>query len=125
MHLAELGHHVIVMTRQAMLAVDAPHAHYVVMMLDAYENLEGFDYVRHVQKYLKVDAKGVTYLDQDGNEQFIPAELVVLSGGVAAVPAKCAEFYGSGGHVHYIGDCYRPGDVHKAVTAGFAVGNQI
>ena len=125
MYLAENGHHVTVMTRQGMLAQDAPHAHYVVMMMDAYENLENFDYVRSLRKYVQVDPKGVTYLDQDGNEQFIPADLVVLSGGVEPVPDQCAEFYGSGGHVHCIGDCYRAGDVHKAVTAGFAVANQI
>ena len=125
MYLAEKGHHVTVMTRQGMLAADAPHAHYVVMMMDAYENLPGFDYVRKLQKYLRVDSKGVTYLDEAGQERFVPAELVVLSGGVEPVPAECATFYGSGDHVHYIGDCCRPGDVHKAVTAGFAAGNQI
>ena len=108
-----------------MLAQDAPHAHYVVMMMDAYENLENFDYVRNLREYVQVDSKGVTYLDQDGKEQFIPADLVVLSGGVEPVPERCAEFYGSGGHMHYIGDCYRAGDVHKAVAAGFAVANQI
>lgn len=125
MHLAEKGHHVTVMTRQDMLAVDAPHAHYVVMMLDAYENLSGFDYVRKIRKYVSVDEKGVTYVDKDGNEKFVPADLVILSGGVEPTPDVCAEFYGSGDHMHYIGDCYRAGDVHKAVTAGFATANQI
>ena len=125
MYLAEKGHHVTVMTRQDMLAADAPHAHYVVMMLDAYESLEGFDYVRQLKRYTKIDRTGVTYIDKDGAEQFVPADLVVLSGGVAAVPERAAEFYGSGGNIHYIGDCYRPGDVHKAVTAGFATGSQI
>lgn len=125
MHLAEKGHHVTVMTRQGMLAADAPHAHYVVMMMDAYESLENFDYVRCLQKYVRVDATGVTYIDREGQARFIPAELVVLSGGVEPVPLECAKFYGAGDHVHYIGDCYRAGDVHKAVTAGFATANQI
>ena len=125
MHLAEKGHHVTVMTRQAMLAQDAPHAHFVVMMMDAYEHLKGFDYARKIQKYVSVTPKGVTYIDENGQEQFVPADLVVLSGGVAATPDLCAQFYGSGKHMHYIGDCYRPGDVHKAVTAGFATGSQI
>ena len=125
MHLAEKGHHVTVMTRQAMLAQDAPHAHFVVMMMDAYEHLTGFDYARKIQKYVSVTPKGVTYIDENGQEQFVPADLVVLSGGVAATPDLCAQFYGSGKHMHYIGDCYRPGDVHKAVTAGFATGSQI
>ena len=125
MHLAEKGHHVTVMTRQDMLAQDAPHAHFVVMMMDAYEHLKGFDYARKIQKYVSVTPKGVTYIDEHGEEQFVPADLVVLSGGVAATPGLCAQFYGSGKHMHYIGDCYRPGDVHKAVTAGFATASQI
>ena len=125
MYLAEHGHHVTVMTRKDMLADDAPHAHYVVMMMDAYLNQQGFDYVRKVRKYTKVDPSGVTYLDENGEEQFIPADLVVLSGGTSAVPDKCAEFYGVGKRIHFIGDCYRAGDVHKAVTAGWAVANQI
>ena len=125
MHLAEKGHHVTVMTRQGMLAQDAPHAHFVVMMMDAYEHLKGFDYARKIQKYVSVTPKGVTYIDEHGEEQFVPADLVVLSGGVAATPDLCAQFYGSGKHMHYIGDCYRPGDVHKAVTAGFATASQI
>ncbi len=125
MYLAENGHHVTVMTRQAMLAQDAPHAHFVVMMMDVYEHLKGFDYARNIQKYVSVTSEGVTYVDEHGQEQFVPADLVVLSGGVAAVPEQCAAFYGAGDHIHYIGDCYRPGDVHKAVTAGFATGSQI
>ena len=125
MYLAESGHHVTVMTRKDMLADDAPHAHYVVMMMDAYLNQKGFDYIRKVRKYTKVDKSGVTWLDEHGEEKFIPADLVVLSGGTAAVPEKCAEFYGAGKYVHFIGDCNRAGDVHKAVTAGWAVANQI
>jgi len=96
-----------------------------VMMMDAYLGQEGFDYVRRVQKYTRVDASGVTYLDESGVERFIPADLVVLSGGTEAAPEACAAFYGAGKHMHFIGDCRRAGDVHKAVTAGWAVANQI
>lgn len=67
-----------------MLAADAPHAHYVVMMLDAYEKLEGFDSVRSLKQYIRVDNKGVAYIDKDGKEQFVPADLIVLSGGVGS-----------------------------------------
>ena len=67
----------------------------------------------------------MTYIDKDGEEQFIPADLIILSGGVAAVPERASQFYGAGRRTHYIGDCFRPGDVHKAVTAGWATANQI
>ncbi len=125
MYLAQNGHNVTVLTRQDMLAQDAPHAHYVVMLMDAYLSQENFSYDRQIQKYTSVDPRGVTYVNKDGEEVRIPCELVVLSGGTAPVPEACAAFYGSGDHIHYIGDCYRAGDVHKAVSAGWATANQI
>ena len=53
------------------------------------------------------------------------SKAVFLSGGTEAAPEACAAFYGAGKHMHFIGDCRRAGDVHKAVTAGWAVANQI
>ena len=58
----------------------------------------------HLQSASRVrneDSKGVTYIDKDENEQFVPADLIVLSGGVAATPEESAKFYGSGKRVHY------------------------
>ena len=125
MYLAQNGHKVTVLTRQGMLAEDAPHAHYVVMLMDAYLQQENFSFDRNVQKYTSVDPEGVSYINSEGKEVRIPCDMVVLSGGTAPVPEQCAAFYGSGDHVHYIGDCYRAGDVHKAVSAGWATANQI
>ncbi len=125
MYLAEKGHQVTVMTRQGMLAEDAPHAHYVVMQMDAYEAMPNFRRIRYVKRYISIDSDGVRYVDQDGQEQMIPCQMVVLSGGVDPRPADAAAFYGAGLHTHYIGDCCRPGDVHKAVTAGYGIACQI
>ena len=125
MYLARNGHKVTVLTRKSMLAEDAPHAHYVVMLMDAYLEQENFNWDRNVKAYTSVDPTGVTYLNEKGEEVRVPCDLVVLSGGTAAVPDKCAAFYGSGDHMHYIGDCQRAGDVHKAVLSGWAVANQI
>lgn len=125
MYLAEKGHNVVVTTRQGMLSADAPHAHYVVMQMQTYEAMENFRRIRYIQKYIAIEPDGVRYIDQDGQEQKLPCDLVVLSGGVEARPAESGSFYGAGTHTHYIGDCVRPGDVHKAVTAGYAVATQI
>ena len=125
MHLAEQGHKVTVMTRQAMLSADSPHAHYVVMQMEAYKNLEHFSYVRNVQKYTSVDGTGVSYIDQQGEEQRIDCDLVVLSGGVKPQPDLAKRFFEAGKRLHVIGDCNRAGDVHKAISAAYAVANQI
>lgn len=125
MHLAETGHKVTVMTRQAMLSADSPHAHYVVMQMDAYKKLKNFSYVRNVSQYTSVDNSGVSYIDNQGQKQRIACDLVVLSGGVKPQPGIAKKFFGAGKQLHVIGDCNRAGDVHKAITAGYAVGNQI
>lgn len=125
MYLAENGHTVTVLTRQGMLSADAPHAHFAVMQMDAYKALNGFNYVRWISKYLSIDENGVTYLDKDGDECRIDCDLVVISGGVSPRPADAAKFYGAGKNMHYIGDCFRAGDVHMAISAGFATANQI
>lgn len=125
MYLAENGHNVTVMTRQGMLSADAAHAHYVVMQMDAYDEMDNFKYHRYVRKYLSIDEGGVDFIDEHGNRQREDADLVVISGGVEPMPAEAISFYGAGKRTHYIGDCVRAGDVHKAVTSGFAVANQI
>lgn len=64
-------------------------------------------------------------MDEHGETKFVAAGLIVLATGTEATPEYCKQFYGSGARVRYIGDCVRPGDVHKAVSAGFATGSQI
>lgn len=125
MYLAENGHKVTVMTRQSILSPDAAHAHYAVMQMEAYKALENFSYIKHVKDYVSIDESGITYLDKDGVQQRIECELVVLSGGVKPKVSEAAAFYGAAARTHYIGDCCREGDVHKAITAGFATANQI
>lgn len=45
MDLAEKGHKVTVLCRQKSLASDAPHAHYVTMLEDAWLKLDNFYWV--------------------------------------------------------------------------------
>ena len=46
MDLAEKGHKVTVLCRQKSLASDAPHAHYVTMLEDAWLKLDNFYWVK-------------------------------------------------------------------------------
>ncbi len=125
MYLAEKGHNVTVMTRQGMLSADAAHAHYVVMQMEAYRAMPNFTRERWVKKYIGIDDKGVEFIDENGVTRRIDCDLVVVSGGVKARVGEAAKFYDPSWRTHYIGDCIRAGDVHKAVTGGWAVANQI
>ena len=67
----------------------------------------------------------MSYIDQQGEEQRIDCDLVVLSGGVKPQPDLAKRFFEAGKRLHVIGDCNRAGDVHKAISAAYAVANQI
>ena len=72
--LAEKGHKVTVLCRQKTLASDAPHAHYVTMLEDAWLKLENFNWVKGIRKYEKIDDTGVTYINFEGKEKHIDAD---------------------------------------------------
>ena len=124
MYLAETGHEVTVMTRNWMLAEDAAHAHYISMLTTAYRSMRGFHALTEVT-YHSIDATGVTYWDANHNLCHLDCGLVVLATGASPSPAQCDALYGAGENTHYIGDCIRAADIHRAVTDGFAVASQI
>lgn len=125
MYLAEKGCKATVLTRQRKLATDAAHAHYVSMLEDAYLALDDFSYITKVKKYVSIDDKGLSYIDKDGKEQRLEADMVIMATGTAGSPEAAGALYGVGKITYYIGDCYRSGDVHKAISAGFATASQI
>lgn len=124
-YLARSGKAVTVLSRQRMLASDAPHAHYISMLEDAYKNQAGFSWETGVREYVSIDPEGVTYITEDGTTQKAAAPMVVCSTGTAPRHADAAAFYGSAPVVRCIGDCNRAGDVHKAVAAGWSAANML
>jgi len=124
MYLAETGHKVTVMTRQTRLAPDAAHAHYVAMLEAAYLALKNFSFVTEV-KYTGIDSTGVNYIDKNGGSKKVEAEMVILATGGVGKHEEAMSLYGAGAVTYFIGDCVRVGDVHKAISGGFAVANQI
>ena len=119
-YLARAGKQVKVLSRQRMLASDAPHAHYISMLEDAYENQPGFSYETDVRSYVSMDGEGVTYVDKDGKTRRAEAPLVVCATGTAPRHQEAMAFYGTAPLVRFLGDCNRAGDVHKAVSSGWS-----
>ena len=125
MDLAEKGHKVTVLCRQKTLASDAPHAHYVTMLEDAWLKLETFNWVKGIKKYEKIDDTGVTYINYEGKEKHIDADCVVMCTGARPNTEGCAALYGAADRTDMVGDCFRVGNVHFAVTTAFGAANQI
>ena len=123
MYLARQGVAVTVLSRQRMLASDAPHAHYISMLEDAYRNQQGFAWETEVTKYLSIEDGQLTWIDHNGEQKCLKADSVICASGTAPRHQEAAQFYGAAERTYYIGDCNRAGDVHKAVVAGWSTAN--
>ena len=78
MDLAEKGHKVTVLCRQKSLASDAPHAHYISMLEDAYRHQQGFSYETGVKSYVEITETGVGFVIQTVQQQYTSASHVGL-----------------------------------------------
>ena len=125
LYLARSGKQVTLLSRQHMLASDAPHAHYISMLEDAYRNQPGFFYETEVQSYVKIDQGGVTYVSKDGETRYAQAPVVICATGTAPRHKDAIAFYGTAPLVRFLGDCNRAGDVHKAVSAGWSAAKML
>ena len=125
MYLARQGKQVKLLSRQRMLAGDAPHAHYISMLEDAYQHQPGFAYETEVKAYVEIRADGVVYVDKDGQTRKAEAPVVVCATGTAPRHREAMAFYGTAPLVRFLGDCNRAGDVHKAVTAGWSAAKML
>ena len=125
MYLAEKGHNVTVMCRQKSLASDAPHAHYVTMLEDAWLKLKKFNWIKGIQKYVSIDDTGVNYINFEGKDKRIECDCVVMCTGARPNTEGCTALYGAADKTDFVGDCFRVGNVHFAVTTAFGAANQI
>lgn len=124
-YLARAGKQVKILSRQKMLASDAPHAHYISMLEEVYRHEPGFSYETGVQSYEAIDSEGISYVDQKGKRQRADASLVVCATGTAPRHQEAMVFYGTAPLVRFLGDCNRAGDVHKAVSAGWSAAKML
>lgn len=125
LYLARNGKQVMLLSRQRMLASDAPHAHYISMLENAYRNQPGFFYETEVRSYVSIDSEGVTYVAKDGETRQQKAALVVCATGTAPRQQDAMGFYGTAPLVRFLGDCNRAGDVHKAVVSGWSAAKML
>ncbi len=66
-----------------------------------------------------VTKEGATLAISYDDEQFLPADTVIISTGFRARAQEAGSFLDTASNVVCIGDCVRPANIHKAVHAGF------
>lgn len=124
LYLAENGHTVTVLTRQAMLAPDATPIHYREMIDEYAETLDRFSFVPGASA-TKIGHGYVTYTDADGAEQTVECDDVVALGGMQPMQDEAMRFYGIARETFMIGDCRKVGNVHECTRSAFAAASQI
>lgn len=124
LHLAKHGHQVTLLEMGPILSPESVPVHFRSLFEKAWETQEGFTYHLNA-RVSKIAEDGVTYIDQDGKEQFIPAESVVLAAGMKAKQVEAMGFMDGTVRTHMIGDCNKVGCVQTAMRAAYALANNI
>lgn len=124
LYLAEAGHAVTLLTRQARLAPDATCTHYREMFEERWEAEPRFTYILEASTQAITD-EAVVYRTKDGSLTQLPADSVVLAGGRTAHSDLALSFYGSAGEFYMVGDCKTPGNVQRCMRMAFAAANRI
>lgn len=124
LYLAQCGHEVTVLTRQGKLASDAQPVHFYESMQEAFEGEPNFSYELRATCTRITDA-GVTYTDAGGAERSIPADTVVLLGGMAPKQDEAIALSGFSDRFFVIGDCYKVGNIQTCSRTAFTAAAQI
>jgi 2,4-dienoyl-CoA reductase-like NADH-dependent reductase (Old Yellow Enzyme family)/thioredoxin reductase len=87
------------------------------------------DAAPHLVRLLRTRCVKITpdavVLEQDGEEQRVPVDSVVIAVGVSARRKEAEAFYGITPDTFSIGDCNRPGKIMEAVFEGYAIASRL
>ena len=109
------GKHVTLLEMAPMLAADGVFTerlqtiHFAEEVADLHVNT----------KVVRISDKGVYALDQDGNEQFYPANSVIIAAGMRPKAKERDQFWGHAFDVINVGDCVKPATIQHATRAGY------
>ena len=123
-YLAELGHHVTVLTRQNELAHDGNRVHYYEMLRDRWQQSGNFHFILSA-KTKKITKSGVFYEDENGNEIELIADTILLSGGMRPLQDEAMALSACAPGFTVVGDCAKPSDLCNATRTGFAAAMRI
>jgi thioredoxin reductase len=119
MHLAELGRSVTVLEMSNKLAKKSVPIHYYSMFREAWEKLPNFKWVLNA-RCSAISQDGVVYIDADGKEQSVNADIVVIAAGISPKTDSALKFYDSADRFYMVGDCKTVGGLQSAVRSAFS-----
>jgi len=124
MYLAQMGHLVTVLTRQDKLAPDMERVHYYDIVRKAWEHLDKFSFITRAAT-TEIGENSVTYTDENGRSVTIPADSVVISGGMRPLHEEALAFNGSADATFVLGDCVKVANIQKAVSSGYSIASML
>lgn len=124
MYLAQMGHKVTVLTRQSKLAPDMERVHYYDIVRKAWEHLSNFSFITKATTKA-IGENSVTYMDAEGKDVTIPADSIVIAGGMNPLHDDALSFNGSADATFVIGDCNKVGSIQKAVVSAYAIASTL
>jgi len=74
---------------------------------------------------LRIEPDRLVYQDEEGREQSLPVETVVVAAGARRDPTLAEELQGHVPQVYLAGDCDNPGTGGMAIRSGLAIGMRI
>ncbi len=124
-YLAAAGHDTTMLTNaKELLTVE--RVHYPEYIVDVYEHLDNFHYVLEALPK-KISGRKVTYTDANGAEKSIPADSVVLYGGLRQKKADALKFAAAARNLFLpIGECGgKGGNILNVTHSAFYAASQI
>ena len=124
LYLAECGHQVTILTRQRQLIPDAQLVHYKASVEDVLKEEKNLSAITYAST-TEITDEGVWYQDRAGEKHFIPADDVVLSGGVKPRQAEAMALAGTAPEFYVIGDAKKPGDIKSCTRSAYSIATLI
>lgn len=119
LHLARLGHRVVILCSRDILAPEAMRVHYYGMLLQACQQQERLTWITN-SRCVAIEAHAVVYRDtRNATEHRLEAEAVLLAVGSDPDVENAMRYAGCGHQFLVIGDCAGGGSIQKAVRSAW------
>lgn len=114
-HLAKRGKEVTILEMRKTAATDAPYLHWRAIMIE----LEKFVNLKTNVKCTEITAKGVSAIDENGEEKFFDADTILIAAGLNSRSELVEEMRDCAPDFAVIGDCLKPARVMEAIHGGY------
>lgn len=125
LHLAQNGRRVTVIEMKDVIAEEARRDHYYGMFLAAVREYEDTLKIILNATCTGITEDGVTYIDENGEEQTLKAGTVLLAAGMKSDVSGAVKYMNCGKQFYHIGDCNSMGDLQTAFRSAYMISHTI